>query len=336
MFYWDIGTYINLIIIFILIYLLSINRIQNIKYIILGIFLSWLIFYITLPANEFKEFLRQYYIIINISDYLLGIEYPKPFSEKSTRFTKALLLIILASIMVINFIYNNSKKENQNIKFFLIYLIFASILFFKSGLMRSDTPHIKYSSGSYMMLLFFFIIYHVLNYINKKKYNQVKIIFHKNKFITFSFVFIFLSAFFFQKNLFNLVNIFNFEKNFYNLTNIEDERFLSKDYRNFINKYKKLTENEYCVQQFTDDNAIPYLVNKPTCTKYYVSAHILTNWTENNFIDELKDKEPLYIVYSSNINWFKYRNNALNADNYILKNYFLFEDLSPWIIYKKR
>ena len=120
------------------------------------------------------------------------------------------------------------------------------------------------------------------------------------------------------------------------LTNIKDKRFLDKDYYEFIKIYKELTKNETCVQQFTDDNAIPYLVNKPTCTKYYVSAHIIENWTENNFIKELDDKSPNYIVYSSKINWFKDRDNASNADKFILDNYRLYKDLSPWTIYKKR
>ena len=80
----------------------------------------------------------------------------------------------------------------------------------------------------------------------------------------------------------------------------------------------------------------PYLVGKPTCTKYYINAHILENWTENNFIEELKRSKPNFIVYASKINWFKNRNNAPNANKYILDNYFLYKDLSPWIIYKKR
>ena len=106
-------------------------------------------------------------------------------------------------------------------------------------------------------------------------------------------------------------------------------------YQKFIKTYKDLVKDENCVQQFTDDNAIPYLVNKPTCTKYYVNAHIIQNWTEENFIEELKYTNPNYIVYSSKINWFKSRNNAPNADKYILDNYYLFKDLSPWLIYKK-
>ena len=112
--------------------------------------------------------------------------------------------------------------------------------------------------------------------------------------------------------------------------------FLDNEYLKFIELYRDLTRDEICVQQFTDDNAIPYLVGKPTCTKYYVNAHIIQNWTEDNFIDELKLFKPNYIVYSSKINWFKEKNNAPNADKFILDNYELFKDMSPWEIYKKK
>ena len=43
---------------------------------------------------------------------------------------------------------------------------------------------------------------------------------------------------------------------------------------------------------------------------------IIQNWTEDNFIKELDDAKPNFIVYSSNINWFKDRKNAPNADKY--------------------
>ena len=120
------------------------------------------------------------------------------------------------------------------------------------------------------------------------------------------------------------------------ITKIDDKKFLENDYYEFIKIYKDLIKDENCVQQFTDDNAIPYLVQKPTCTKYYVNAHIIKNWTEDNFIEELKEAKPNYIVYSSKINWFKDNNNAPNADKLIKANYFFYKDLSPWTIYKKR
>ena len=131
------------------------------------------------------------------------------------------------------------------------------------------------------------------------------------------------------------MNVFNMDKNFQGITKIDDYKFLNNDYLNFLDIYGNLVKNEKCIQQFTDDNAIPYLLNKPTCTKYYVHAHVIQNWTEDDFIKEINNTKPQYILYTSEVNWFKSRNNAPKADRYILENYSLFKDLSPWIIYKK-
>ncbi len=335
-FYWDTGTYINVLLLVLIIYLLILNRFSDIIKLISGIILSWLLFYLLLPKNEIIEFFNQYYFIINISDYLIGLEFPKPFTDGSTRHSKALLFIIISGIFVINYIFSNFSKESINSKFLVLFLFISSIVFFKSGLTRSDGPHIKYTSGIYTLNIFFFISYYLIDFLNKKKiFNKFFNFFDKPKFLYGFSLFIF-SLFFFQNNFSNLVNITNFNKNFYMLTKIEDSEFLTSDYKNFLKIYKNLTINEKCVQQFTDDNAIPYLVNKPTCTKFYVNAHIISNWTEKEFIEELKNTSPNYIIYSSEINWFKERNNAPIADKFISKNYALYENLSPWIIFKKR
>ena len=335
LFYWDIGTYINTLILILLIYLLLIKKFNDFYQITLGIIISWLIFIILIPNTELKEFFNQYIFIVSVSDYLIGIEYPEPFSNKSTRHTKALLIIILVGIFLVNFIFKKKKSESLQSKFLLFYLFISSIIFFKSGLMRSDSQHIQSSSGIYMLLMFFFISYYLVNFINRIKiFNKFLIFFERKKiFLIISSMICFV--FFFKNNYPNLINIFDNEKNFQKITKINDDEFLSNDYLNFLNIYKDLVKNEKCVQQFTDDSSIPYLVNKPTCTKYYTHAHIIQNWTEDNFIEELNSAKPNYIVYSSEINWFKNRGNAPNADKYILDNYYLFKDLSPWQIYKK-
>jgi len=335
LFYWDIGSYINVLLIVFLAYLFFTKNYGNFYSVILGVLLSWIIFFILTPSNEFKEFFNQYSIILNVSDYLIGIEFPKPFSDKSTRHTKALLLIIFSGVFLINYIFDKLKNESLESKFLLFFIFISSILFLKSGLTRSDGPHIKYSSGQYTLLIFFFITYYLINFINKFNFfSKINYFFQKkNYFVFLSIIVCFL--FIFQNNYFSFLNIFNSAKNFHAITKIDDKEFLDNDYYKFIEIYKDLVKDENCVQQFTDDNAIPYLVGKPTCTKYYVNAHIIKNWTEDNFIEELKLFKPNYIVYSSKINWFKNRNNAPNADKFILDNYELFKDLSPWTIYKK-
>ena len=110
------------------------------------------------------------------------------------------------------------------------------------------------------------------------------------------------------------------DKNFQGITKIDDYKFLNNDYLNFLDIYGNLVKDEKCIQQFTDDNAIPYLLNKPTCTKYYVHAHVIQNWTEDDFIKEINNTKPQYILYASEVNWFKSRNNAPKANRYILEN----------------
>merc|ERR1712070_215680 len=106
-----------------------VKKFYNLLVVVFAIIFSWLTFYTLLPEQELNEFFNQYIFVINISDYLLGIEYPAPFSEKSTRHTKALLLIVFSGICLINFLFNTSNKENFNSKFVLFFIFIASIIF---------------------------------------------------------------------------------------------------------------------------------------------------------------------------------------------------------------
>jgi len=334
LFYIDIGTYINALIFLAIIFLLYQKDFKNIFYISLGIILSWLIFYLIIPNDEIIEFIYQYRFIINVSDYLLGIEFPKPFSDGATRHTKALLMIILSGVLLFNYFFNKKISETNSSKIILLFVFISSIIFFKSGLMRSDGPHIKYTSGFYTFVIFFFIYYYLYRLIkNNRIYLKIENLFFQRKYL-FSLVVIVLCIGIFLKNSTNIKNVFNLEKNFYALTKVSDDDFLSSEYKEFIEYFKNISINDACVQQFTDDNALPYLLDKPTCTQFYVNAHILNGWTENKFIEQLKSNKPEYIVYSSEINWFKEKNNAPNAKKYILDNYFLFNQIKYWQIYK--
>jgi len=334
LFYIDIGAYINATLFFAVIFLIFQKKYVYSIFIILGILASWICFILILPIDEIMEFSFQFSFITSVSDYLLGIEYPQPFSNKSTRYTKALIFIIISGIFVINFLFNKDLKINYRTKVFLIFAFISSIILFKSGLMRSDGPHIKYSSGFYMLIIFFSLTYCVFLYLQKKEFfNRLENLIFEKK-----IVFILMLSFSFlviqSENIFNIKNVFNFNKNIFSLTKSPDNQFLSKKYLTFISEFKKISEKDSCVQQFTDDNALPYFLNKPTCTQFYYNAHIISNWTEDKFLEQLKEASPSFIVYRSNINWFKNLNNAPKADKFILDNYSLFKKIYDWEVYK--
>ena len=200
--------------------------------------------------------------------------------------------------------------------------------------MRSDGPHIKYSSGFYMLIIYFSLTYLILSYLREKTFiKKIENLVHEKKLVFI--LMLFFSFLVIQNvNIFNIKNIFNFNKNIFLLTKLPDNQFLPKKYLTFISEFKKISIKDDCVQQFTDDNALPYFLNKPTCTQFYVNAHVISNWTEDRFLKQLKEASPSFIVYKSDINWFKELNNSPKADKYILDNYSLFKKIYEWELYK--
>ena len=109
--WFDIGAYVNALILLAIIYLLIHKEVIKIGLILLGVICSWSFFFIIMPSYELQEFLYQIRIpYSNAYEYILGIEYLRPFSDQSSRWTKALILIYLTSLMLINFNFNKKFK----------------------------------------------------------------------------------------------------------------------------------------------------------------------------------------------------------------------------------
>jgi len=329
--YIDIGIYTNFLIILFALYLLFEREYRLFILLFLSVILSWVLFVYFFSVNELIEFFNQTKIILNISGYLLGLEYPQPFSDGSTRFTKALLAIILCGVFLINFLFNKKNYSNYDIKIILIILFLTCGLVFQSAIMRTDTPHIKYTSGFYTYLNIFFV-YNIIFFYLEKFSKNLPILKNKYSLIAFLIIIFFNTQ---EVNIKNSTHIFNLNKNIFALHKQKNEIFLTEEYKQFIKKFTLLSKNDKCVQQLNDDNALPYFLNKPTCTKYYVNAHVLTNHTENNFLIELKKSMPEYIVSVSNINWFKLRNNYPKASSFVSENYSFFNKYDSWEVIRK-
>ena len=327
----DIGVYINTLIIVLFIYLLIQKEYLKIIYILSGIFVAWIIFFIYFPVSEINEFFYQIKFILSISGYLLGLEYPEPFSSHATRETKALLLVILSGIFVI--ILNLNKKINLDFstKIIICILFISSIIFFQTSMMRSDTPHIKVASGSYMFLFYFGLLYLFFYNLQNTKFITV---FKK---ISSNYVLILLTCFFLILNfkILNISNIFNFKTNIQTLIYAEDELFLNDDYKNFLKYYSEISKDDDCVQILSNDVSLPYLLKKPTCTQFFIPAHILIGWNEDKFIEQINKSKPNFILYASPIIWLNNKKNMPNVDLYIKNNYNLYNDFKGWKIYEK-
>ena len=110
-------------------------------------------------------------------------------------------------------------------------------------------------------------------------------------------------------------------------------------------KYRNLIAKDKCVQIFTYDAALPYLLKKPTCNKYYFIWSIGSIKNQNLYVDSINNKQSNFILT------YVDTNNSFNSEipgflpppislpiihDFIKKNYQLHENLLYWNFYKSK
>ena len=95
------GIFINLLLIFIIIFLIIRKDFKRIKFILFGLSIGFLSLIYIIGLNEILYLLETFYFMITNVDQASGLIYPTPFLSGDARFTKALLLYILNGVLLI-------------------------------------------------------------------------------------------------------------------------------------------------------------------------------------------------------------------------------------------
>ena len=109
-------------------------------------------------------------------------------------------------------------------------------------------------------------------------------------------------------------------------------------------KYNNLTITDKCVQIFTYDVAIPYLLKKPSCNKYFFLWNIGNKKNQNLFIESIENRKPNFILlldggleklnYEKIPTFFSPSKMLPIIHNFIMENYYLNENVLHWNIYE--
>ena len=114
---------------------------------------------------------------------------------------------------------------------------------------------------------------------------------------------------------------------------LEDRHFLKDNEIQFIENAKMIVKDYDCIQLFTNDSMLLYLLRKPSCSIYYFPIVIGSKKNQIKFINSL-DKTDIIISdtyehkFSSNYR-LKY------VKEYINRNYSNIYEQDVWIIKKK-
>ena len=333
--YIDIGAYINVFLLIVLIYFLLRKEFKKIASLFLGILSSWLIFLLIISPEELSEFFEITISVYSTVDYYNGLIFPTPFFSGDARSTRALLFLIIGGIFVIILNFKKTIKLTYNNKTLFAFLFIASILVFKTALSRSDTPHIKVAIGFNLFLIYSTGLYFLFSYIENKKKIKILINNFKKNNINLFIIFSLLIISILKTNITDIKNIPNAFNNIDNLVNYKNEKYLSSDYRQLVNYYKNLVKNEKCVQIVTNEASLPYLLNKPTCTQYYFMYPIGKKDLQEKFIEQLKISKPKIILYNSEIStWDFSSKHASIIFDYFDQNYSLHSKFKYWTFYQ--
>ena len=274
-------------------------------------------------------------------DLIHGIEYPKPFfsigdNPDGARATKALLLQLIAGLFVLNYLISNKNKIFTSKKVFFIFLFLLSIVMYKNALGRSDSAHIRSTHDLPILINSFFILNYFLIFLEKKL--STKILGSTKTFLIASVVFLLINNIFIQNN-YKIQNIKNFKKDLIGYINLKDAAFLDNNTIKLIKYYKKISEKDNCIENITYDDAIPYLLKKSSCSKYWASWLASPIDVQKDYIREIKKTQPKYILYYSGNEKFDglgiYDRIEL-VNSYVLSHYKKHREFEDYIILEKK
>ena len=133
----------------------------------------------------------------------------------------------------------------------------------------------------------------------------------------------------------NPKKIFNSHHQINNLIYSKNEKYLSEDYVQMIDYYKNISASDKCVQIFTNEAAIPYLLDKPTCSKFYSMWISSKKESQKKFISELMISKPKIILYSSKKDIYGGTDKKLpDVLSFIEQNYSLHSNFLDWTFFK--
>jgi len=328
----DMGIFINLLLFFKLIFFFIRNDLKIFKFIIIGLFCSYTTLIYLLGYHEIEKLIETFYFMFTNNEQAGGLIYPTPFLSGESRFTKTLLMYILSGVLLILLCLKKDFKISSSIKIFFISLFLSSLLVFKQALTRSDAAHIKAASGISYLLIFSIILFFIFYYLSKNKNflslfkSLYKIISLKN----ITYFSIFLCTFFYFDIKFK--NIFFFTNRIDTYFNQTNEKFLNKKQIELVNYYKKISKNDKCIQGITNQAALPFLINKPSCTRYYTNWFLITNKHQKKFVNELKEKNPRLILYWSKLDLYNFDDEKRipYIQNYLKNNYKTYNKTEDW------
>ena len=93
--------------------------------------------------------------------------------------------------------------------------------------------------------------------------------------------------------------------------------------------------NENCIQAYTYDLAIYYILDKPSCSKFFNIWVIGSKNNQFKYIEEIIEKKPRFILTGGKVgpSFLDFRYPYIHS--FLTEKYYIYDELNDWKILKK-
>jgi hypothetical protein len=301
---------------------------------VLGLGLATTCVFIVVGKVEFSQFIEDFIYFLKVKDLLDSYIYPFPnlFAFPRTTipvFISAFNTTVFVLLLFVVYLRNNSLRRLALIH---ATLLLASLILYRTALGRSDLLHIETSSSFVFAVLGLSVGLLIIFTKGTQKLTEP---------ILYSSIFLNVLFMLFVGIKTDPSNMFTFSQRTAQFVKTDDLEFINPERREGIRRLKDTFDQERCVLNLTSEAVMPYLLNRPSCGRIYISYFAAGEPVRSELMSTVKDASPEYILYSSK-NWTQNLDNITNLQrfpdimSYIEGSYVNYETVSDyWVIYRK-
>lgn len=296
LFHYDTGIYLFLVLLFYTFYLIAKKNIRDLLLIFLFSFINFFLLYYYLGPVEITNLYHQAFHIIKNIDKIHGLEYPRPFFsigelKSGSRATKLLLFYFILNFFIIYSIFLKNKYLNTREKALILFMFLYALISFKNALGRADGPHMQTSEDWINIFLYYYFIFWIFIYGGHKINKAI------NKFNIFKIVSVVMIILMVYK--FNNLKFYEYKSNLLKFINTPNSTYNDDETNNIIQDLKNLFRDDECINNFTTNLSLPYILGKPTCHKFFSSWIVSGKKTENLYLSYLRSSKSKHIIYEA-------------------------------------
>jgi hypothetical protein len=292
-----------------------------------GIIFGWIVFFCVFGATEFHQFLVNTAMFYDTKDLFDSFVF-------SLHDTSALVSIIAISVqcLVLTWCLGSAlaRRDFSSRTPWMIQAVIAllALFYFRSGLGRSDQPHIAYASTFALLGLSFPLVWW-LREIHLPKLNLVILI----------YLMLFNLVLLISPDLSDHQNIWTVPERFRAFVQEPDSAYLTADEAAGIAELQTIFRNEKGVFALNSEPLLPYLIKKPSLGKNYFAWMCGSRPKREELLSTLRNEKPRYLIFDhdgTQGNFDEVTNQARFADvrTYVLTHYHQFKYVQRWQVYE--